>query len=202
MEIQLDGGKAYGQIACILALVKEGITEGIFFCVLWLDELTPENGPAGLDLIPFPMFSYERAIGFQNKRAHVVHRDMVKVDYITKPAFILPASCDSEDLLRDRRTDCFNTRFLVVDYFFFYRKYHVGFHEFLAEKTVEFPQNQRKVLPFLLVNCGEEQVHSQTLPEFITSNYEYEGNLAVRDIELVREESDISDTEGMNQEEL
>ena len=94
------------------------------------------------------------------------------------------------------------SRFLVVDYFFFTRKYHIGSCEFLAEKTVEFPQEQRKVLPFLLVNCGEEQVHSQTLPEFITSNYEYEGNLAVRDIELVREESDISDTEGMNQEEL
>jgi len=52
------------------------------------------------------------------------------------------------------------------------------------------------------VNCGDEQVHSQTLPEFITSNYDYAGSLAVRDIELVREESDMSDTEVMNQEEL
>ena len=37
------------------------------------------------------------------------------------------------------------------------------------------------------MNCGDEKVHSQTLPKFITSNYEYDGNFPVRDIELVRE---------------
>jgi hypothetical protein len=161
--------KFFGQVGAFIAVMRQQTCIKLYVLLLWLEELHVGNGPSNMHLFP----ECVRFFKYQKDRQDRVHRQLIPIEHLLRPAFIIPLDCKYDLLLKSRYHEMLRGTLIGIDMEFVARPSNLPMHHFLSEDQTRSTSTKRAVLPYLLPKHDLEQVKKlkKLLPEFITRSF-------------------------------
>lgn len=171
-EILDDKMKYLVQVAGIVQIVEDDDTSMLCLLVLHLVMCPVSEQPMNAAKTPFYHYKYEKNV------YGTVHRQLLSVDFLKCPTFLVPESCTNADTIEPSISEIFKIRFLHIDYFFFDRAPHTEIGEYLQQKLFSYKKTENRCIRLLLeipVSDKKKQkiFYEKLLPKFLTKNFTY-----------------------------
>lgn len=184
-ETEISDEKFVVQVASIIQLEEETGISKIFLLVLHLKRCSMREEPKYASKMPFYYYNYEKNVHGS------VHRQVLLVDYIKCPAFVVPESCINDHTVEPSLSDVFKHRLLHIDYEFFDRGPQSEIGQFLEDKAYTYKKRDDRLLPLLIHMQNDDQqklkaLYEKLLPSFITDHFNY-NDLEQSEISLSKE---------------
>lgn len=171
-EIEDERMKYLVQVAGIIQIVEEDDTTMLCLLALHLVMCTVSEQPKNASKTPFYHYKYEQNV------SGTVHKQLLSVDFLKCPTFLVPESCTNADTIESSISDIFKIRFLHIDYFFFDRAPHNDIGEYLQEKFIVYKKSEKRCIRLLLEipvfhKKKQKIFFEKMLPKFLTKHFIY-----------------------------